>query len=300
MLLFTLIVMLFIIFLIKARDIMFGYAVLEKKRSSDEIFRLMEYNNVYDRKHYYKQQFEKLTIKSDDGFKLTAHYLECYKESNSIIIFLHGYSVDHHRSCQYIDFFIEKGFNILLVDQRSHGESEGKYTTYGSYEVRDLNLWVNLMIEKFGGNCVIGIHGHSMGAATALLYSGEGEGKVKFIISEAGYSDAEELLKSKLHKHKIPVFPFYKLTCRKIKSKCGFGMKDVRPIDIVKGSNIPILFIHGDMDELVPCRMGIDMYRAKKDHKAIYIVKDGMHNTCYSKDKNIYEEVVSRFINENI
>lgn len=104
MLLFTLIVMLFIIFLIKARDIMFGYAVLEKKRSSDEIFRLMEYTNVYDRKHYYKQQFEKLTIKSDDGFKLTAHYLECYKESNSIIIFLHGYSVDHHRSCQYIDF----------------------------------------------------------------------------------------------------------------------------------------------------------------------------------------------------
>lgn len=55
MLLFTLIVMLFIIFLIKARDIMFGYAVLEKKRSSDEIFRLMEYTNVYDRKHYYKQ-----------------------------------------------------------------------------------------------------------------------------------------------------------------------------------------------------------------------------------------------------
>ncbi|MEG2935341.1 MAG: alpha/beta hydrolase [Clostridium sp.] len=300
MLLFTLIVMLFIIFLIKVRNIMFGYAGLEKKRSSDEIFKLMEYTKIYDRNHYYKQHFEKLTLISEEGFKLTAQYLKCQKQNSSVIILLHGYSVDHHRSCQYIDFFLTKGFNILLVDQRSHGESEGKYTTYGCYEVKDLNLWVNLMIEKLGYNSIIGIHGHSMGAATALLYSVEGIGKVRFIISEAGYSDAAELLKSKLNKHRIPVFPFYQLTCQKIKSKCGFRIKDICPIDIVKDSSIPILFIHGDIDELVPCKMGTDMYRSKKDPKAIYIVKDGMHNTCYSKDKNIYEEVVSKFINENI
>lgn len=300
MLLFTLIVMLFIIFLIKARDIMFKYAVLEKKRSSDEIFRLMEYTKIYDRNHYYKQHFEKLTLISEEGFKLTAQYLECKQQSSSVIILLHGYSVDHHRSCQYIDFFLAKGFNILLVDQRSHGESEGKYTTYGYYEVKDLSLWVNLMIEKLGYNSIIGIHGHSMGAATALLYSVEGRGKVRFIISEAGYSDAAELLKSKLHKHRIPVFPFYQLTCQKIKYKCGFRIKELCPIDIVKSSNIPILFIHGNIDELVPCRMGIEMYKAKKDRKSIYIVKDGMHNTCYSKNKSMYEEVVTNFINDNV
>lgn len=300
MLLFTLIVMLFIIFLIKARDIMFGYAVLEKKRSSDEIFRLLEYTEIYDRKHYYNKEFEKLVVKSEDGFSLTAHYLKCYKESNSVIILLHGYSVDHHRSCQYLEFFENEGFNILLVDQRAHGESEGKYTTYGCYEVKDLDLWVKLLREKIGKDLIIGIHGHSMGAATALLYSVQGEGIVSFIIAEAGYSEAEKLLKSKLHKHRIPSFPFYQLTCNKIKHKCGFDIKEVCPINVVKESNIPILFIHGDRDELVPCNMGIDMYEAKKDHKKIYIVKGGMHNTCYSKDKNRYEEVVSKFIKENI
>lgn len=279
---------------------MFGYAVLEKKRSNDEIFKLMEYTKIYDRAHYHNQKFEKITVKSEEGFKLVAHYLSCDEGSHSVIIILHGYSVDHRRSCQYIDFFREKGFNILLVDQRSHGESEGQYTTYGSYEVKDLNLWVNLMFEKLGENCVIGVHGHSMGASTALLYSVEGEGMVSFIIAEAGYSDAGELLKSKLHKHKIPIFPFYQLTCQRVKAKCGFRIKDVCPINIVQNSNIPILFIHGDMDELVPCRMGIDMYKAKKDPKDIYIVKEGMHNTCYSRDKKIYEEVVSKFIKENI
>lgn len=279
---------------------MFGYAVLEKKRSNDEIFRLMEYTKIYDRDHYHRQKFEKITVKSEEGFKLVAHYLSCDEGSGSVIIILHGYSVDHHRSCQYIDFFKENGFNILLVDQRGHGESEGQYTTYGNFEVNDLGIWVNLMKEKLGDHCIIGIHGHSMGAATALLYSVKGQGKVKFIIAEAGYSDAEELLKSKLHKHKIPVFPFYQLTYQKVKVKCGFKIKDVCPINIVKNSNIPILFIHGDMDELVPYRMCIDMYKAKKDHKGIYIVKEGMHNTCYSRDKKIYEEVVSKFIEDNI
>ena len=300
MLLFTLIVIAFMIFLIKARDIIFGYVVLEKKRSRDEIFRILEHERIYYRAHYHRQNFERLTIKSKEGFNLTGHYLTSEKGVNSVIIILHGYSVDHHRSCQYIDFFKEMGFNILLLDQRSHGESEGKYTTYGSFEVMDSELWVNLMKEKLGENSTIGIHGHSMGAATALLYSIKGEGKVKFIIAEAGYSDVEKLLKGKLHKHKIPLFPFYQLTSHKIKGRCGFKVKDVCPINIVKESKIPILFIHGDRDELVPCSMGIDMYRAKDGCKGIYIVKDGMHNTCYSKDKKRYEAVVSKFIYENI
>lgn len=299
-LLFILIVMLIIISLIKARDIMFRCAVEERKRSADEIFRLMEYTEIYNRCNYDKLGFEKLTIESKDGLKLRGYYLPSDKKSNSAIIILHGYGVDHHRSCQYIDFFIGKGFNILLVDQRSHGESEGLYTTYGYYEVQDLDLWVDYIRWKLGSNLIIGIHGHSMGAATALMYSKIGEGKVQFIISEAGYSNAENLLKTKMHKLKIPIFPFYKLTCNKIKSRCRFNVKDISPVDIVKESNIPILFIHGDEDELVPWKMAMDMYNTKRKPKTLYIVRGGMHNTCYSREKIRYEKVVEKFLTENV
>lgn len=299
MLLFTLILIVLIILMIIISDVMFNLAVKEKKRSEDDIFNAMEKFKIYDRVDYYKENFEKLALKSKEGFNLVGYYLNANKKSEMVIILLHGYGVDHHICCKYINFFREKNFNILLLDQRGHGKSEGKYTTYGVYEVIDLDLWINLIKEKVGENCIIGIHGHSMGAAIALLYSVKGEGKVKFIIAEAGYSDIEDILKYKLKKYKIPITPFYQIISWKIKLKCKFNLKDARPIDIVAKSKIPILFIHGDKDELVPCSMAVDMYNIKKNNKELYIVEGGMHNTCYSIDKNNYESIVSKFINEH-
>lgn len=66
------------------------------------------------------------------------------------MIIVHGYTVSLHASTQYIDMFRDAGFNILLIDQRRHGGSQGKYTTYGYYEKYDVQTWVNWILEHYG------------------------------------------------------------------------------------------------------------------------------------------------------
>lgn len=282
--------------IISVINCLFNYATLGQKRDKIETFKMLSTMGLCSIDEYEKLKLEELTIQSKEGYKLKGYYLKCDVTSNKVIILLHGYLVEHYRSSQYINFFIQEGFNVLLVDQRGHGKSEGIYATYGKYECEDLNLWVENIRKRFKNQCFIGVHGHSMGAATGLMYSVLGRSKINFIISEAGYTNAIEVIKGKLNKYKIPFFPFYNLTDYKIKKLCKFSLGDICPIDIVRESEIPIMFIHGDEDELIPYYMSMDMYKVKSGIKRLCIIKNGRHNTCYATDKEKYEKEVKNFL----
>ncbi|MEG1255741.1 alpha/beta fold hydrolase [Clostridium sp.] len=293
---FIAILMIVALILFRITACIFSYMVLGEKPSGDYIFNVLKDMGFHTLDEYGKLEFKKLMIKSKEGYDLRGYYLSSHKLSNKVIIVLHGYTANHYRSCQYIDFFLKEEFNILLVDQRGHGESGGIYATYGYYECEDLDLWVNLMKRELGSNSFIGIHGHSMGAATVLMYSSIGRDKVKFIIAEAPYSNGAELIKVKLKKYMIPVFPFYKLVTHEVKKKCKFIMDSINPIEVIKENNTPIMFIHGTKDELVPYDMSINMYNVKSGVKKLYIIPEAMHNTCYSTNIARYEKEVKEFL----
>lgn len=290
------IIVIFII-IISAINCLFKYATLGKKRDKVETFENLFTMGLCSLNEYEKLKLEELVIKSKEGYNLKGYYLNCDVPSNKVIILLHGYLVGHYRSCQYINFFIKEGFNIFLVDQRGHGNSEGTYATYGRYECEDLDLWVSYIRKKIGEACFVGVHGHSMGAATGLMYSVLGRNKINFIISESGYSNVVDVIKGKLNKYKIPFFPFYNLTNYKIKKICGFSLGEVCPMDMVRKSEIPIMFIHGDEDELIPCCMSMEMYEIKKGIKSLCIIPNAKHNTCYATNKEKYEKEVKNFLN---
>ncbi len=286
----------FFIIFIKTINCLFDYATLGEKRDKIETFNNLSTMGLYSIDEYEKLKLDELVIKSKEGYNLKGYYLNCDLPSNKVIILLHGYLVGHYRSCQYISFFIREGFNILLVDQRGHGNSEGIYATYGRCECEDLDLWVSCIKRKLGEKCFIGVHGHSMGAATGLMYSVLGINKINFIISEAGYANAVEVIKRKLNKYKIPFFPFYNLTNYKIKKRCGFSLKEICPMDMVRESEVPIMFIHGDEDELIPYYMSIKMHEIKKGIKSLCIIPKAEHNTCYATNREKYEKEVKAFL----
>ena len=73
-------------------------------------------------------------------------------------------------------YFLEHGYNVLLISQRAHEKSEGKYITLGYLESTDVNEWVKYLEEKRGLNRII-IYGTSMGADTVLVSQGRMEQK---------------------------------------------------------------------------------------------------------------------------
>ena len=116
--------------------------------------------------------YKEVTVTSYDGLCL---FGKCYFANKSApwLIMMHGYRSGAERDfCGGLKFGIEAGFNVLLVDQRAHGKSEGKCLTFGIKERRDCLSWVNYVVSKAGENCEIVLYGMSMGAATVLMAAG--------------------------------------------------------------------------------------------------------------------------------
>ena len=118
-----------------------------------------------------QREWDSVTISSREGLKLRGHY--CHVADGAPLdIGFHGY-----RSSPFLDFCggaglsFEMGHNLLLVDQRAHGESEGYSITFGIREREDVLCWVDYARERFGPEVKILLYGVSMGASTVLMAS---------------------------------------------------------------------------------------------------------------------------------
>lgn len=286
-------------FIDKVRIDAFRKVILDARKDKNEMIQVLSERFFCDYKNYEGLEYEELEIESFDGLKLKGYYYNKYPDSNKVIIIHHGYTANHYVCVQFLDIFFEQGFNALLVDMRSHGDSEGEYITYGYKEQKDLDLWVNLIRNKIGNDGIIGLHGQSMGGATVLMYGGNYSEKVDFVIADCAYSNGKKILRYQFKQAEVPFFPVYNIVNRECKCKCGFNMNEISPIDSIKDKEIPILFIHGTADDVVPVTMSEEMFNAKIGNKnKILIIPDAIHVGSYSKDKESYVKAVKEFIND--
>lgn len=204
---------------------------------------------------------------------------------------------------KYLNMFYKQGFNILIIDQRRHGKSQGKYSSYGYFERYDLNMWINYLIENFGNDIIIGLHGESMGGGT-VMETIPLNNHIAFIIEDCGYSNFYELMKYQIH-YKYPKILYYPLCTSLfianeiIKVKVKFSFKDVNPLKIISNTNIPIMFIHGKEDDFVPTYMCEKLYNAKQfGYKEILLVDRAGHAKSFEQNKSLYESRVTSFINK--
>lgn len=285
-------------FLTKIKNKAFKEVILDNRKDKMQMLKVLKERFLCDYDDYENLEYEEMEILSVDGFKLKGYYYNKFKESNKVMIIHHGYTANHYVCLQFLDIFFDEGFNVLLVDMRSHGESEGQYITYGHKEREDLNLWVDLIREKVGESGVIGLHGQSMGGATVLMYGGDYSEKIDFVIADCAYSSGKQILKYQFKQADVPFFPIYNLLNRACRSRCGFDMNKISPIDCIKDKDIPVLFVHGTGDKVVPVEMSEEMFKAKKGNKnKLVLIQDAIHVGAYSKDKKAYIEAVKEFIN---
>ena len=75
---------------------------------------------------------EKVSIQSFDGLILRGEFFEGEGEPDSTVLLVHGYRCNRRREYAAIArFYLEAGYNVLLVDNRAHGESDGRYIGFG-------------------------------------------------------------------------------------------------------------------------------------------------------------------------
>ena len=129
-----------------------------------------QYRTLYEQEQarWNVAEKEPLEIVSFDGLRLKGLFFPC-KNARGIVVLSHGYHCSGHHD--YLDIFgayLDRGFHVLLFDQRACGRSEGSYITMGVKESRDLTDWCRVAVEKAPGLPLL-VHGKSMGGSTVLM-----------------------------------------------------------------------------------------------------------------------------------
>ena len=152
------------------------------------------------------------------------------------------------------------------------------------------------MRRRFGEDCLIALQGESMGAATALLalrYT-----SVELIAVDCPFADSEELFRQWVAQRlPIPaglIMPYFEWLAR---VRFGYRVRETSPIAAVRLSEVPILFMHGKADTLIPCSHSEELLRACRDGRSELHLFDGAdHAQSIVSDRARYEALLLAFL----
>jgi pimeloyl-ACP methyl ester carboxylesterase len=237
---------------------------------------------------------ERVYITSRDGLRLSARYYHA-KDGAPIEILCHGYRSMHQRDFGGIhEIGMSLGHNLLMIDQRAHGESDGKTITFGIKESGDAIEWIKYCNERFGEVPIL-LYGISMGGATVLMAAGEKLPKnVKGVIADCPMSSALEIIKL-VSAGMGPGASFAGLLARISARMHGFDLTSNSAEEAVKRAEVPILLLHGDEDDLVPYYMGQRIAAANPEIQ-FETFECRPHARCYLHHTERYTAIVKDFI----
>ena len=244
---------------------------------------------------------EDVSVTSFDGLTLRGKWLPAEKPVATIILF-HGYHSHHLQDFAGIyKYYHSIGLNLLLVRQRAHGESGGKYVTFGVKERLDALRWIEFHNRAHGMDNVF-LGGMSMGASTVLFAAGEElPPNVRGITADCGFSSPAEILSHIIRRdfHLPPklVLPLMEAWAR-ILGDFSFYECDSR--ETLSHSKTPILFIHGKADDFVPSCMSEFGFAACASEKEILLVDDAGHGRSYLYEPERLRNALTDFFKRNL
>jgi len=261
-----------------------------------EEYQLHKQTIIQDIEDARKMNYTEMSIKSFDGLTLKGKYYEL-KKGLPMEIMIHGYKGTGERD---LSTGIKRAHlcnrNALVIDQRASGNSEGHVITFGIKECKDCLSWINHCIEYFGKDVKILITGISMGAATVMNASAlDLPSNVIGILADCGYDSAKNIITKTIKEMKLPpkiFYPFVKLGARLFG---GFNLEETSPLEAIKKCKIPIIFIHGDKDDFVPCNMSLNVYDLCTSTKKIVFIKNAGHGIAYLVDPKTYLNELEEF-----
>ncbi len=244
---------------------------------------------------------EDVEITSFDGLRLRGKWVPAEKPKATIILF-HGYHTHYiHDFAGIFSMYHSIGLNLLLVRQRAHGESEGKYITFGVRERKDALSWIDFHNRTHGMDNVF-LGGMSMGASTVLFAAGEDlPPNVRGITADCGFSSPAEILGHVIRKdfHLPPklVLPLMEVWARTLGS---FSLWECSSRESLARSKTPVIFIHGKSDTFVPCSMSQSGYACCASEREIHLVEGAGHGRSYLYEPEKLTRALVDFFNRNL
>ncbi len=245
-----------------------------------------------------QQHMQDCYMESVDGLLLHACYLPA-KNPKRFVLLSHGYKGSGFGDFAYMARFLhEHNCNLLFIDQRCCGESQGEYITFGAMEQYDVQRWAYYMARRNRERLPIYLYGESMGASSVLMASGRRlPREVRGLIADCGFRSMrgqfQDMAANWFH------LKWVGLLLLRLELFCaifaGFRMKEADTAEAMRTNQRPVLFFHGEDDTYVDPKNTRINYSLCRSPKELVLVRGARHLCSAYADPERYRKKVLEF-----
>lgn len=217
------------------------------------------------------------------------------------VLILHGRGGLKEDMLAIAERFVAANFRCILYDSRCHGASGGNVCTFGKNEVADLGAVlerVDSLLSSRGETMGrLSAFGISMGAAVTLQSLPQ-QPRIRAAVAVAPFADFCEIVERSARRGIHPRTPPWLIasTLQTAGFRGLFEPARIRPLDAVSKVDIPLLFVHGEQDGVIPAEHSRRLAVAAAGPATLRIVAGGTHgNVLATGGADLYEEMV-RFL----
>lgn len=224
-----------------------------------------------------------VTAASGKVEKIHGWWIPAAKPNAKVLLYLHGNGVNIGANAAHADRFHRMGFAVLIIDYRGYGLSEGSFPNETSVYLDAATAWDYLVKQRQIQPSDIFIYGHSLGGAIAINLAVQ-QPKAAGLIVESSFSSIQNVVNLR---GQFKLFPVSFILNQRFDS-----------INKVKDLRIPVLFIHGTDDFVVPDYMSRQLYAAAPEPKQLLIVPNAGHNDVAEVAGWQYFQTVQKFVQQ--
>ena len=219
---------------------------------------------AHDFQYQFNYPFEELFLKTDDQAVINALHFKI-ENPKGVILYFHGNAGDLSRWGTITEYFVEKGYDVLVMDYRTYGKSTGKLSESALYN--DAEYCYNYLKERLDES-EITVYGRSLGTGLATYVASKYHPK-QLILETPYYSLVD------VAEERFPMFPVNQLM--------KYELPAYKFIESVK---CPITMIHGTNDKVIPIESAKKLYEITGSENARFIIIErGGHNNLSDFEK---------------
>lgn len=218
-----------------------------------------------------------------DAWYAKANQNDSVKSKGTVILF-HGHASHKNAIVREASAFLNIGYNIMLVDFRAHGNSEGNICTIGYNESKDVKAAYDFIKNKGEKNIIL--YGISLGASTIIKAVATDSIKPNKIIAEMPFGTLYKAVNGRVKMMGLPTEPFSSLLTFWGGTQQGFWAFGFKPEEYAKKIECPILVQWGTKDARVTKQEVINIFNNAKNPKKMFIEYKGSGHQSLCKNEN--------------
>jgi uncharacterized protein len=243
--------------------------------------------------------YEDVALFTEDGLHLAAWYVPSHNRAAVIIV--HGLGGNRAGDLDLARALADRGYGLMLLDLRAHGDSEGEVSTLSPHEVRDVRAAVQYLQQRPDVDPErIGIHGSSLGAAVAIMSAAEID-DLHAVVADSGFASIDWVVQNQFEKlERVPKW-MAPIVVALGSRQAGVDAAEMAPIrQVARISPRPLLIVHGDRDETFLLKNATMLAAAAGDSAQLWIRPGVGHVRSSAPNPAEYPQRIGDFFDQTL